>query len=86
MPRVLKKKKAKAQVGGQQLLCSNLARPTPIVPAHLVGDPLRAAAVLETRSKWLNGTVLHYWFYKSGSHYSVPKVQADAIRGATSKH
>jgi hypothetical protein len=84
MPRVIKKK-ARAQGGRGQLLCSNLARPVPVVPAHLVGDPLRAAAVLETRSKWVNGTVLHYCFYKAGSHYSVPKVQTDAIRGAFAK-
>jgi hypothetical protein len=30
----------------------------------------------------LNGTVLHYCFFGSGTHFAVPKTQADAIRGA----
>src|SRR5262245_23869578 len=36
------------------------------------------------QSKWVNGTVLHYCFFKSG-HFSVPKTQADAVRGAFAK-
>ncbi len=40
---------------------------------------------MSTRSKWVNGTVLHYCFFGGGSHFSVPKVQADAIRGAFAK-
>ena len=51
---------------------------TPFVMA----DPRRAAAIFSTRSKWANGTVLHYCFFGAGSHFSVPKVQADAIRDA----
>jgi hypothetical protein len=48
-------------------------------------DPRRAAAILSTRLKWVNGTVLHYCFFGGGSHFSVPKVQADAIRDAFAK-
>jgi hypothetical protein len=44
----------------------------------------RASAILSTQSKWVNGTVLHYCFFTSG-HFSVPKIQADAIRGAFAK-
>jgi len=49
-----------------------------------MADPLRAAAIILTRSKWVNGTVLHYSFYTSG-HFAVPKIQADAIRQAFAK-
>jgi hypothetical protein len=48
-------------------------------------DPRRAAAIIMTRSKWLNGTVLHYCFFGAGSHFAVPKTQADAVRGAFAK-
>ncbi len=49
-----------------------------------MADPLRARAILATQSKWVNGTVLHYCFFKSG-HFSVPKTQADAVRDAFAK-
>ncbi|HXC51440.1 MAG TPA: M12 family metallopeptidase [Candidatus Limnocylindrales bacterium] len=45
-------------------------------------DPRRAAAILSTRSKWANGTVLHYCFFTGSSRYAVPKTQADAVRQA----
>ena len=44
-------------------------------------DAPRAHAILAGGSKWLNQTVLHYCFFKSG-HFSVPKAQADAVRQA----
>jgi len=44
-------------------------------------DPHRSAAILAGRTKWVNGTLLHYCFFTSG-HFSVPKVQADAVRKA----
>jgi hypothetical protein len=50
-----------------------------------MADPRRAAAIIGTRLKWANGTVLHYCFFGGGSHYSVPNVQADAIRDALAK-
>jgi len=66
-------------------LCRNLPRPVPRLSPAAMADSRRAAAILSTRSKWANGTVLHYCFFAAGSHFSVPKVQADAIRGAFAK-
>lgn len=66
----------------QKPLCRNLPRPVPELPAPAAADPRRAAAILNTRSKWVNGTVLHYAFFGAGSHFAVPKTQADAIRDA----
>ena len=66
-------------------LCRNLPRPAPQLPSTVMADPRRAAAILSTRLKWVNGTVLHYCFFGRGSHFSVPKVQADAIRGGFAK-
>src|SRR5262245_51907273 len=66
-------------------LCRNLARPVPQLSATVMADPRRAAAILSTRSKWVNGTLLHYCFFLGSSHFSVPKVQADAIRAAFAK-
>ncbi len=66
----------------QKPLCSNLPRTARQLPAAVLADPGRARAILETQAKWLNGTVLHYCFFGGGSHFAVPKIQADAIRGA----
>jgi hypothetical protein len=65
--------------------CRNLPRPVPQLPADVMADPLRLAAIIKTRSKWVNGTVIHYCFFGAGSHFAVPKVQADAVRGAFAK-
>src|SRR3954470_12549501 len=65
--------------------CRNLPRRVPPLPPSVASDPRRAAAIILTKSKWLNGTVLHYCFFGSGSHFSVPKVQADAVRDAFAK-
>ena len=54
--------------------------PPPVSPVVLA-DPNRARAIIATRSKWVNGTVLHYCFFTSG-HFAVPKNQADAVRAA----
>jgi hypothetical protein len=66
-------------------LCRNLPRPIPQLHPSVTSDPRRAAAIISTRSKWLNGTVLHYSFFGNGTHFAVPKVQADAIRDAFAK-
>ena len=63
-------------------LCRNLARVIPQLSPNVMADTRRAAAIISTRTKWINGTVLHYCFFGGGSHFSVPKVQADAIRDA----
>ena len=65
-------------------LCRNLPRPVRPLPPAVMADPRRAAAILSTNSKWVNGTVLHYCFFAAG-HFSVPKKQADAVRGAFAK-
>src|SRR5262249_34922250 len=44
-------------------LCRNLRRPVPQLSAAVMADPRRAAAIISTRSKWANGTVLHYCFF-----------------------
>ena len=76
---------AKPASGSNKPFCRNLARPVRELPAAVAGNPRRAAAILAVGSKWVNGTVLHYCFFGSGSHYAVPKVQADAIRAAFTK-
>jgi hypothetical protein len=50
----------------------------------VLADGMRARAIISSKAKWMNGTVLHYCFFGSG-HYSVPKLQADAIRDAFKK-
>lgn len=62
--------------------CSTPPRPQAALPAAVAADPRRARAIVSARSKWLNGTVLHYCFFGGDSHFAVPKVQADAVRQA----
>src|SRR5215475_7824464 len=64
--------------------CRMLARTQPQLGPAVMADPHRAAAILSTNSKWVNGTVLHYCFFTKG-HFAVPKKQADAVRGAFKK-
>jgi len=66
-------------------LCGILARPVPQLGPAVMADSRRVAAILSTRSKWVNGTVLHYCFFGAGSRFAVPRTQADAIRGAFAK-
>ena len=75
------KKAAPARPMGKPF-CSTPPRPQPPLPAAAAADPRRARAILNARSKWLNGTVLHYCFFTGESHFAVPKTQADAIRQA----
>jgi hypothetical protein len=77
--------KAKSIPNTPKPRCRNLPRPVPQLAPSVLADPRRAAAILSTRLKWVNGTVLHYCFFGGGSHFSVPKVQADAIRDAFAK-
>jgi hypothetical protein len=65
--------------------CRNLPRPVPHLAPAVMADVPRAAAILSTRSKWVNGTVLHYCFFGGSSHFAVPATQANAIRGAFAK-
>jgi hypothetical protein len=63
-------------------LCNILPRPKPQLPESVTVNVPRAAAILSSRTKWANKTVLHYCFFTGTSHYSVPKKQADSIRQA----
>ena len=84
-PRSSRSPKVTPSTPTRKPLCRNLPRPAPPLPANVMADPRRAAAILSSRSKWVNGTVLHYCFFGAGSHFSVPKIQADAVRGAFAK-
>jgi hypothetical protein len=55
-----------------------------VLPDRVNADPRRARAILSVNSKWVNQTVLHYCFFKSG-HFAVPKTQSDAVRQAFAK-
>jgi hypothetical protein len=68
----------------QRPLCRKSPRTLPQLSPNTASDPRRLRAILETGAKWVNGTVLHYCFYTSGT-YAVPSVQADAVRGAVAK-
>jgi hypothetical protein len=68
----------------QKPLCSvGPQKVRPLGPA-VTADPSRASAILETQSKWVNGTVLHYCFFTDGQ-YAVAAKQADAVRQACAK-
>lgn len=71
-------------VSQQKPLCRNLPRPISQLSPAVTADPSRLSAIINTQSKWANGTVLHYCFITSGK-YSVPKVEADAVRDAFAK-
>jgi len=61
-----------------------LPRTIPQLRPAVMADARRAAAIISTNTKWVNGTVLHYCFFTKG-HFAVPKQQADAVRGAFRK-
>jgi hypothetical protein len=73
--------KAPKSIKPSQLFCRNLPRTLPPLHPAVAADPHRAAAILNTQSKWVNGTVLHYCFFQGG-HFDVPEKQVKAIRGA----
>jgi len=62
-------------------LCALPSRTVRPLGADVMANPSRARAILVSRLKWANGTVLHYCFFTKG-HFAVPKKQADAIRAA----
>ena len=63
-------------------LCKLLPRPKPQLSEAVMSDVPRARAILANRTKWVNKTVLHYYFFTGNSKYKVPKKQADAVRQA----
>jgi len=64
--------------------CRMLPRTVPQLRPAVMADPRRAAAIISTNSKWVNGTVLHYYFFTKG-HFTVHAKQADAVRAAFRK-
>ena len=52
---------AEAPAAGRPRFCSLPPMPAPELP-HGLG-PMRARAIIETQYKWLNGTVIHYFFF-----------------------
>ena len=64
--------------------CRMLPRTVPQLRPAVMADPRRAAAIISTNSKWVNGTVLHCCFFTKG-HFAVPAKQADAVRTAFKK-
>jgi hypothetical protein len=86
MPRPRTKRSNKAVPSNRltKPLCRNLPRLVRQLNPTVMANPLRASAIRSTQSKWVNGTVLHYCFF-TADHFSVPKIQADAVRGAFAK-
>jgi hypothetical protein len=82
--RISRSTKAAPSSRNTKPLCRNLPRTARPLNATVMANPLRAAAILSTQSKWVNGTVLHYCFFTTG-HFAVPKVQANAVRDAFAK-
>jgi len=66
----------------QKPLCMTGPLPKVQLSPDVMNNPLRARAILNVRSKWLNKTVLHYAFFGGNSHFAVPKAQADVVRQA----
>lgn len=66
-------------------MCRNLPRPVPQFSSAVTANPRRLAAIVLGKSKWMNGTVLHYCFFSGTCRFAVPKVQANAVREAFAK-
>lgn len=62
--------------------CAQPPQPPPVLRAGLSHD--RAAAILQNRTKWANGTVLHYAFLDEGGDVGGPE-QLDEVRHAFDK-
>jgi hypothetical protein len=82
--RTYKTARASAPNPVRKPFCRNPPRVHPPLPGNVMSDIRRAGAILNTQSKWLNGTVLHYCFFTKG-HWATPKTQADAVRDAFNK-
>ncbi|MGE5697845.1 MAG: M12 family metallopeptidase [Candidatus Sericytochromatia bacterium] len=59
------------------------APPAPVLqlPPEVMANPERQRAIIALATKWMNNTVLHYAFFKSG-RWKVPPEQAAVIRKA----
>ena len=65
-------KKAGA-IKGNRPLCSTAPRAAPRLSDAVMGDARRARAIVQSRAKWLNGTVIHYCFFTGGHHLPCPR-------------
>lgn len=50
-----------SMAGETRYYCSVPATPEPILPPNVTGD--RARAIITTANKWVNGTLIHYYFF-----------------------
>ncbi len=75
-------KSVKSRAAEPRPLCGNPRRTLPSLSPTVTANPHRTAAILSTRAKWMNGTVLHYCFFALPSPIGVPPVQAAAVRAA----
>ncbi|MFD9429558.1 matrixin family metalloprotease [Streptomyces sp. NPDC060002] len=65
-----------------RLYCAQPPQPQPVLRSDLGHD--RAAAILQNRTKWANGTVLHYAFLDEGGDVGGPE-QLEEVRHAFGK-
>ncbi|MEJ0091891.1 MAG: hypothetical protein WDN46_00125 [Methylocella sp.] len=68
----------------QRHLCSSGPQKVRLLSPAVTANPTRASEILETQSKWVNGTVLHYCFFTDGQ-YAIAADQANAARQAFAK-
>ena len=61
--------------------CSAPPAPVRELTPNVAANPSRQRAIIVAASKWMNHTVLHYAFFKSGQ-WKVPPEQAAVIRKA----
>ena len=61
--------------------CSAPPAPVLELPPEVAANPSRQRAIIVSANKWMNHTVLHYAFFKSG-RWKVPPEQAAVIRKA----
>jgi Astacin (Peptidase family M12A) len=69
------------QATGPLNYCSCPPAPVLQFPPEVTANPSRQRAIIASRNKWANHTVLHYAFFKTG-RWKVPSEQAAVIRKA----
>ncbi len=77
------KSKSKVHNDGMQQLCKIPATPRRVLDAE-VSDH-RASLIRVTEKKWVNGTVLHYYFLDKPARWRGGNDQKDAVRNAFSE-
>jgi Astacin (Peptidase family M12A) len=69
------------QTTGALRYCAAPPAPVRAFSPQVMADPPRLRAIIASANKWVNHTVLHYAFFKSG-RWKVPSEQAAVIRKA----